>query len=123
MVKKRPDQIGNERSPRSNSIQTLAPSSGKALPVFLEEPFVGKQGSAQPSTSAPLISGAATRIRPSPSGSAVSITVARYFPKYFALTSIVAEKDFETCPYFFPPSKPSFSSVFGGFFPIQTRIS
>jgi hypothetical protein len=104
VVKKRPDQIGNERSPRSNSIQTVAPSSGKALPVFLEEPFVGKQGSAQPSASAPPISGAATRIRPSPFGSTVSITVARYFPKYFALTLIVAEKDFEN-PRLFLPAK------------------
>jgi hypothetical protein len=35
-----------------------------------------------------------------------------------ALTS-----DFRPPPYFFPPSNPSFSSAFGGFFPIQQRIN
>src|SRR5437588_4119973 len=78
--------MGNNGSPRSNSTQTVAPTRGKALPIFFEQLVDGKQGSAQPSTSSPAKSGATNWIRPSPSGSIVLNTIAQYFPKYFALT-------------------------------------
>src|SRR5205085_6369218 len=92
--------MGNNGSPRSNSTQTVAPTRGKALPIFFEQLVDGKQGSAQPSTSSPAKSGATNWIRPSRSGSIVLITIARYFPKYFALTLASASAFYFSPCYF-----------------------
>jgi len=74
-----PLQIGESTSPFSNSIQTLAPTLGSALPVSLERPQ-GTQGIAQPLSLSPMTSGTVARMRPRISGSLTSVTVPRYFP-------------------------------------------
>src|SRR6266568_3920738 len=81
-LQKQPLQIGQSRSPCSNSIQTEALTGGmRNHPTPL--PAYGTQGTAQRLSWSPSTSGAVTFKRPLFRGSLLSETFPRYLPKNF----------------------------------------
>ena len=66
---------------RKGSIQIVSPTSGRKRKPRSLPPPNGAQGRAQPlSSSSPSTAGTLARTRPTPSGSALSVTTASYLP-------------------------------------------